>query len=50
MDRSFIQFIDDVTKKGWNLSSETKELDFQKDDDFLQNIQFMSIKTKVYYK
>lgn len=48
MDRQFIQLIGDVTKDTWNLSTQQKAIEIQKDSDFLQNIKFMPIRTKVY--
>lgn len=48
MDRQFIQLIGDVTKDAWNLSTQQKAIEIQKDSDFLQNIKFMPIRTKVY--
>lgn len=47
MDHQFIQFIDDLTKDEWNLSPQPKALEIQKDSDFIDNIKYMSVRTKV---
>ena len=49
MDLKFIQLIDDLTKDGWKLSTNPMALEIQKDSDFIENIKYMSIKTKVSY-
>ena len=49
MDLKFIQLIDDLTKDGWKLSTNPMALEIQKDSDFIENIKYMSIKTKVCY-
>lgn len=48
MDERFIKYIDDVIQDEWNLSLFPKELSLQRDSDYLDNYDYMSIKTKVF--
>ena len=47
MDKAFLKFVEDFTRDGWSFLSVPKELEIQKDDDFLRNQPFMKVGTKV---
>ena len=47
MDKAFLKFVEDFTRDGWSFLSVPKELEIQRDDDFLRNQPFMKVETKV---
>ena len=47
MDKAFLKFVEDFTRDGWSFLSVPKELEIQRDDDFLRNQPFMKVVTKV---
>lgn len=47
MDKTFVKFVEDYTRDGWSFLSTPKELEIQKDDDFMHTFEYMGVETKV---
>ena len=48
MDKTFVKFVEDYTRDGWSFLSTPKELEIQKDDDFMHTFEYISIASPAY--